>query len=64
MSVLDKLKELLKGHEEQAGKGVDKAGDHVDERTQGKYQSQVDTAQDKLKEQMGGTDRDTDRPPQ
>ncbi|MFE3647559.1 MULTISPECIES: antitoxin [unclassified Streptomyces] len=64
MSVLDKLKELLKGHEEQAGKGVDKAGDYVDERTQGKYQSQVDTAQDKLKEQMGGTDRDTDRPPQ
>ncbi|MEU7636188.1 antitoxin [Streptomyces sp. NPDC039016] len=64
MSVLDKLKELLKGHEEQAGKGVDKAGDYVDERTQGKYQSQADTAQDKLKEQMGGTDRDTDRPPQ
>ncbi|MFC9736939.1 antitoxin [Streptomyces noursei] len=64
MSVLDKLKELLKGHEEQAGKGVDKAGDYVDERTQGKYQSQVDTAQDKLREQLGGTDRDTDRPPQ
>ncbi|GAA2643701.1 antitoxin [Streptomyces lunalinharesii] len=64
MSVLDKLKELLKGHEDQAGKGVDKAGDYVDERTQGKYQSQVDTAQDKLKEQLGGTDRDTDRPPQ
>ncbi|MER7985568.1 antitoxin [Streptomyces noursei] len=64
MSVLDKLKELLKGHEEQAGKGVDKAGDYVDERTQGKYQSQVDTAQDKLKDQLGGTDRDTDRPPQ
>ncbi|MFF2810757.1 antitoxin [Streptomyces sp. NPDC058000] len=64
MSVLDKLKELLKGHEDQAGKGIDKAGDYVDERTQGKYQSQVDTAQDKLKEQMGGTDRDTDRPPQ
>ncbi|AJC54122.1 MULTISPECIES: antitoxin [Streptomyces] len=64
MSVLDKLKELLKGHEEQAGKGIDKAGDYVDERTQGKYQSQVDTAQDKLKEQLGGTDRDTDQPPQ
>ncbi|OIJ86230.1 kanamycin biosynthetic protein [Streptomyces sp. MUSC 14] len=60
MSVLDKLKELLKGHEEQAGKGIDKAGDFVDEKTQGKYQSQVDTAQDKLKEQLG---RDTDNPP-
>ncbi|MEU4118804.1 antitoxin [Kitasatospora sp. NPDC028055] len=59
MSMLDKLKGLLKGHEDQAEKGVDKAGDYVDERTQGKYQSQVDTAQDKLKEQF----RD-DRPPQ
>ncbi|MFD7450144.1 antitoxin [Kitasatospora sp. NPDC059827] len=58
MSMLDKLKGLLKGHEDQAEKGVDKAGDYVDERTQGKYQSQVDTAQDKLKEQF------RDQPPQ
>ncbi|MFD9691876.1 antitoxin [Kitasatospora sp. NPDC059146] len=58
MSMLDKLKAMLKGHEDQAEKGVDKAGDYVDERTQGKYQSQVDTAQDKLKEQF------RDQPPQ
>lgn len=35
MSVMDKLKQMLKGHEEQAGKGVDKGGDYVDGRTQG-----------------------------
>ncbi|MFK0290616.1 antitoxin [Streptomyces sp. NPDC090442] len=64
MSVLDKLKQMLKGHEDQAGKGIDKAGDYADEKTQGKYSGQVDTAQDKLKEQLGGTDRDTDQPPQ
>ncbi|MEN2417727.1 antitoxin [Streptomyces rimosus] len=61
MSVLDKLKQMLKGHEDQAGKGVDKAGDFVDEKSQGKYSGQVDTAQDKLKEQLG---RDQDQPPQ
>ncbi|MGW7552175.1 antitoxin [Streptomyces rimosus] len=61
MSVLDKLKQMLKGHEDQAGKGVDKAGDFVDDRTQGKYSGQVDTAQDKLREQLG---RDQDQPPQ
>ncbi|MET8546988.1 antitoxin [Kitasatospora sp. NPDC004799] len=52
MSMLDKLKSLLKGHEEQADKAVDKAGDAFDERTQGKYSSQVDTAQEKLKDQF------------
>ncbi len=63
MSMLDKLRGLLKGHEEQAGKGVDKAGDYVDERTQGKYRSQVDTAQDKLREQIGDQDPGQDQPP-
>ncbi|MBL1094984.1 MULTISPECIES: antitoxin [Streptomyces] len=61
MSVMDKLKHLLKGHEEQAGKGVDKGGDMLDEKTRGTYSGQVDTAQDKLKEQLG---RDQDQPPQ
>ncbi|MFI0987902.1 antitoxin [Streptomyces exfoliatus] len=55
MSMLDKLKGMLKGHEEQGSKGIDKAGDFVDGKTQGKYSSQVDTAQAKLKEQLGNT---------
>ncbi|CAM5413550.1 antitoxin [Streptomyces tanashiensis] len=62
MSVLDKLKGMLKGHEDQAGKGIDKAGDMVDEKTQGKYASHVDTAQEKLKDQLGGQGQDS--PPQ
>ncbi|MET9293927.1 antitoxin [Streptomyces sp. NPDC003077] len=64
MSVMDKLKQMLKGHEDQAGKGIDKAGDAFDERTQGKYSGQVDTAQDKLRGQFGagaGGDSDRDR---
>ncbi|GCD39259.1 hypothetical protein OEIGOIKO_07089 [Streptomyces chrestomyceticus JCM 4735] len=63
MSVLDKLKQMLKGHEDQAGKGVDKAGDFVDDKTQGKYSGQVDTAQDKLKGQFD-QDQGQDQPPQ
>ncbi|HEY3477621.1 MAG TPA: antitoxin [Streptomyces sp.] len=53
MSMLDKLKGMLKGHEDQAQKGVEKAGDTVDQRTQNKYSSQVDTAQEKLNDQLG-----------
>ncbi|MGW5861597.1 antitoxin [Streptomyces sp. NPDC055239] len=61
MSVMDKLKQMLKGHEDKAGQGIDKAGDFVDDKTQGKYSGQVDTAQDKLKDQFGG---DQDKPQQ
>lgn len=59
MSMLDKIKGMLKGHEDVANKGIDKGGDYVDEKTQGKYQSQVDTAQRKLKDELGGQERDT-----
>ncbi|UNO43206.1 antitoxin [Streptomyces sp. MST-110588] len=59
MSMMDKLKQMLKGHQEQTGKGIDKAGDAFDQRTGGKYSGQVDSAQDKLKDQFGrsGDDR-------
>ncbi|MEV0990318.1 antitoxin [Streptomyces sp. NPDC049949] len=63
MSMLDKLKGLLKGHEDVARQGVDKAGDAVDAKTGNKYQSQVDMAQQKINEQLG-TDKPQDRPPQ
>ncbi|MEU5286992.1 antitoxin [Streptomyces sp. CA-278952] len=62
MSALDKIKKMLKGHEEHAGKGIDKAGDMVDDRTKGKYKGHVDTGQDRLKQQFGA-DRDQDGPP-
>ncbi|MFJ6141190.1 antitoxin [Kitasatospora sp. NPDC092286] len=58
MSMIEKIKQMLKGHESQAEKGVDKGVDMIDERTQGKYSGQVDTAQEKLKDQF------RDQPPQ
>jgi hypothetical protein len=63
MSVLDKVKGMLKGHESQASKGVDKAGDMIDEKTGGKYASQVDMAQNQAKKQMGVDDQ-TPPPPE
>ncbi|QNE73336.1 antitoxin [Streptomyces finlayi] len=62
MSAMDKIKKMLKGHEDQASTGVDKAGDAADDRTQGKYRGKVDTGQDRLKQQLGD-DRGQDGTP-
>ncbi|MGW1029627.1 antitoxin [Streptomyces sp. NPDC002577] len=53
MSMMDKIKQLLKGHESQADKAIDKSGDYIDDKTQGRYSGQVDTAQDRLKDEFG-----------
>ncbi|GGN35069.1 kanamycin biosynthetic protein [Streptomyces kronopolitis] len=63
MSMMDKIKSMLKGHESQTDKGIDKSGDMVDDKTQGKYKGQVDTGQDKLRDQFG-SGPGQDRPPQ
>ncbi|MBM7169542.1 antitoxin [Streptomyces sp. G44] len=62
MSVMDKLKQMLKGHEDKAGQGIDKAGDFVDKKTQGKYSGQVDTGQEQLRKRFGG-DQGPEQPP-
>ncbi|MGV4983620.1 antitoxin [Streptomyces sp. NRAIS4] len=59
MSFMDKLKGMLKGHEDMADKG----GDYIDQRTGNKYRSQVDATQDKLRDEFG-TRQDRDNPPQ
>ena len=53
MSILDKIKGMLSGHEDKARQGVEKAGDAFDSKTGNKYQSQVDTVQKKLSDQIG-----------
>ncbi|CAL9373885.1 MULTISPECIES: antitoxin [Streptomyces] len=63
MSMLDKLKQMIKGHESTADKGIDKGGDYLDQRTGGKYQSQVDTGQDKLRDEFGTRPQDPGNPP-
>lgn len=55
MSLLDKAKSLLSQNKDKAKGAVDKGGDVVDERTGGKYQDKVDTAQEKANDYI---DRD------
>ncbi|MFG2894166.1 antitoxin [Streptomyces sp. NPDC048248] len=62
MSMMDKLKNMLKGHEDQTSKGIDKAGDFADSKTDDKYKGQVDSTQEKLRKQYG-TPGDQDQPP-
>ncbi|MEW9516197.1 antitoxin [Streptomyces tubercidicus] len=62
MSMMDKIKSMLKGHESQTDKGIDKAGDMADDKTQGKHQGQVDAAQEKMRDQFGGG-QGPDQPP-
>jgi len=54
MGIFDKLKSLVGGHEEQADKAIDKAGDAADEKTGSKYSEQVDKAQDTAKDYVDG----------
>ena len=42
MGIFDKAKDALSGHSEQVAAAIDKAGDLVDEKTEGKYAEQVD----------------------
>jgi hypothetical protein len=57
MSVLDKLKQMLKGHEQQVGPGADKAADLAKKKAGGKYDQQIDTGRDKIKGEFGTQDR-------
>ena len=46
---LDKTKEVLSENADKVGQAIDKAGDIIDEKTQGKYTSTVDKVQDAAK---------------
>lgn len=52
MSVMDKMKDMLTGHQDQAKQAVQKAGDAIDAKTGGKYESKVDKAQNAADQQI------------
>jgi MT0933-like antitoxin protein len=49
MGFLDKLKDLASKNKGAVDSAIDKAGDIVDQKTQGKYSSTVDKVQDAAK---------------
>lgn len=52
MGAFDAIKNAVNEHGDQINEGIDKAGDFVDEKTEGKYADKVDQAQDFLKDQV------------
>jgi hypothetical protein len=49
MAFLDKVKNLLSKNADKVDTAIDKAGDIVDQKTQGKYAQHVEKAQDAAK---------------
>jgi hypothetical protein len=59
MGFLDKAKDLLSQNADKVEQAIDKAGDIVDEKTQGKYTSVVDKVQDAAKNAVDKSDPKT-----
>ena len=62
MGIFDRAKDALSGHSEQVAAAIDKAGDFVDEKTEGKYAEQVDKGQDTARDKLA--DMNADEPEQ
>jgi hypothetical protein len=59
MGFLDKVKSVVSQNADKVEQAIDKAGDIVDQKTQGKYASQVDKVQDAAKKAVDKTDPQT-----
>jgi hypothetical protein len=55
MGIFDRAKEALSGHSEQVEAVIDKAGDFIDEKTDGKYAEHVDQGQEIAKDKLSDT---------
>jgi uncharacterized protein YjbJ (UPF0337 family) len=55
MAFLDKVKDLLSKNKDKVDTAIDKAGDIVDQKTQGKYAQHVDKAQEAAKKAVDKT---------
>jgi uncharacterized protein YjbJ (UPF0337 family) len=59
MGFLDKVKSLISQNTDKVDTAIDKVGDIVDDKTKGKYASQVDKVQDAAKKAVDKTDPQT-----
>jgi hypothetical protein len=53
---MDRAKNFADQHDEQVDKGIQRAGDEVDERTGGKYDQQIDKGVDTAQQRTGHGD--------
>ncbi|GGL09832.1 antitoxin [Mangrovihabitans endophyticus] len=56
MSFLDKAKQFADKHDKQVDQAIEKIGDQIDKRTEGKYSSQVDRGVDEAQRRTGAGD--------
>ena len=59
MGFLDKVKSLVSKNADKVDMAIDKAGDIVDQKTQGKYAGQVNKVQDAAKKAVDKTNPQT-----
>lgn len=59
MAFLDKIKSLLSKNADKVDTAIDKAGDIVDQKTQGKYAQHVDKVQDAAKNAVDKSNPET-----
>lgn len=57
MSFLDRAKQLAEQHDDKIDQALEKIGDEVDKRTDGKYSDQIDKAVDFAQERTGDGDQ-------
>ena len=62
MGIFDRAKDALSGQREQLDAAVEKVGDFVDEKTEGKYAEQVDKGQEMTRDKLA--DLNADEPEQ
>ncbi|HEY6740924.1 MAG TPA: antitoxin [Lapillicoccus sp.] len=66
MSAFDNMKnqgeDFLEQHGDQAGAGIDKAGDAIDERTGGEHSEQIDQGAQRAKDALGNLGGQDDAP--
>jgi hypothetical protein len=63
MGIFDKAKDALSGQEDKVDAGIEKAGDMVDDRTEGKYAEQVDQGQEMGRDKLRDMTRDQPEQP-
>ena len=56
MSYIDDAKKFIDHHDDQVDQAIEKAGDLVDDKTDGKFADKVDQAQDIAEEKTGDGD--------
>jgi hypothetical protein len=56
MGFLDDAKKFIDEHDDQVDQAIEKAGDVIDDRTDGKYADKIDKAQDVAQEKTGDGD--------